>query len=137
MANKLDREARMTIKALAERGQSHRAIARLLGVHENAVRYHRRRLASGAADGRARQAHLAADFSEAITVWLERLDGDGPVNLAALHDWLASEHGYTGSLRSLQHYFRAHYPRPRIRARRRVETPPGRRPRLTGASSRG
>jgi transposase len=137
MANKLDREARMTIKALAERGQSNRAIARLLGVHENAVRYHRRRLASGAADGRARQAHLAADFSEAITVWLERLDGDGPLNLAALHDWLASELGYTGSLRSLQHYFRAHYPRPRIRARRRVETPPGRRPRLTGASSRG
>lgn len=125
MANKLDLEARMTIKALAERGQSNRAIARLLGVHENAVRYHRRRLASGATDGRARQAHLAADFDEAITVWLERLDGDGPLNLAALHDWLAAEHGFSGSLRSLQRYFRAHYPRPRIRARRRVETPPG------------
>ncbi|MFU8895425.1 MAG: helix-turn-helix domain-containing protein [Gammaproteobacteria bacterium] len=64
MANKLDLEARMTIKALAERGQSNRAIARLLGVHENAVRYHRRRLASDATDGRARQTHLAADFDE-------------------------------------------------------------------------
>lgn len=35
------------------------------------------------------------------------------------------EHGYPGSLRSLQRYFWAHYPRPRLRARRRVETPPG------------
>jgi hypothetical protein len=51
---------RMTIKVLAERGQSNRAIARLLGVHENAVRHHRRRLAAGATDGRARRTHLAA-----------------------------------------------------------------------------
>lgn len=42
-----------------------------------------------------------------------------------MHDWLVCEHGYPGSLRSLQRYYRAHFPRPRIRARRRVETPPG------------
>lgn len=62
--NKLDTEARMTIKALAERGQSNRAIARLLGVHENAVRYHRRRLVAGAVDGRSRQRHLAERCSK-------------------------------------------------------------------------
>lgn len=39
MANKLDAEARMTIKTLAERGHTNRAIARLLGVHENATRF--------------------------------------------------------------------------------------------------
>lgn len=32
MANKLDAEARMTIKSLAERGHTNRAIARLLGM---------------------------------------------------------------------------------------------------------
>ena len=29
---------------------------------------------------------------------------DEPVNLADLHDWLVREHGYTGSLRSVQRY---------------------------------
>lgn len=115
----------MTIKALAERGHTNRSIARLLGVHENAVRYHRRRQVTGAVDGRSRQKHLAEAHATAITHWLEHVDGGGPLNLAALHDWLMREHGYAGSLRSSQRYFRAHYPRPRIRARRRVETPPG------------
>lgn len=125
MANKLDTEARMTLETLAGRGHSNRAIARLLGVHENALRYHRQRLASGAGDGRARQPHLAQAVASAIAHWLDCLDGAGPLNLAALHDWLVAEHAYPGSLRSLQRYFRAHYPRPRLRARRRVETPPG------------
>lgn len=125
MANKLDQEARMTIQTLAERGQSNRAIARLLGVHENAVRYHLKRLCQGAVDGRSRQKHLAADFQEAIATWLEQLDDSGPLNLAALHDWLVTEHHYPGSLRSLQRYFKAHFPHPKVRARRRVETPPG------------
>lgn len=125
MANKLDQEARMTIQTLAERGQSNRAIARLLGVHENAVRYHLNRLHQGTADGRGQQKHLAANFQDAIATWLEQLDDTGPLNLAALHDWLVSEHRYPGSLRSLQRYFKAHFPQPKVRARRRVETPPG------------
>lgn len=124
MANKLDAEARMTIKTLVERGHKNRAIARLLGVHENAVRYHRRRLEAGAVDGRGAQKHIAEAYAPAITHWLEQVDG-GQLNLAALHDWLVTEHAYAGSVRSLQRYFKAHYPRPRIRARRRVETPPG------------
>jgi hypothetical protein len=115
----------MTIKALAERGHTNRAIARLLGVHENAVRYHRHRQAVGAVDGRCRQKLLAEDFSAAIAHWIEALDGGGRLNLAALHDWLVAEHAYPGTLRSLQRYFRARYPRPRVRARRRIETPPG------------
>jgi len=115
----------MTIQTLAERGQSNRAIARLLGVHENAVRYHLNRLRQGTTDGRSQQKHLAADFQAAIAAWLERIDDEGPLNLAALHDWLVSEHRYPGSLRSLQRYFKAHFPQPKVRARRRVETPPG------------
>ncbi len=123
---KIDQEGRMTIKHLAERQMSNRRIARVLGVSEGTVRYHLRRQRSGADDGRQRQQQLAAGWSEAITWYLESVDWpEGPVNLAALHDYLVREHGYPGSLRSVQRYFRKHYPRPRQRARRRVETPPG------------
>jgi transposase len=81
-------------------------------------------MASGAADGRSRQRPTAEAFAEAIGHWRSLRDGGG-VNLAALHDWLRREHGYGGSLRSVQRYWRRAYPAPVIRARRRVETPPG------------
>jgi hypothetical protein len=38
---------------------------------------------------------------------------------------LTAEHGYAGSLRSIERYCAAHFERPKLRARRRVETPPG------------
>lgn len=114
----------MTIQCLAGRGQSQREIARLLGVTEGAVRYHRRRQAEGAGDGRSRQPLLAEECAEAIAVYLDGEDAQG-VNLAALHEWLVGEHAYPGSLRSVQRYVRRRYPKPRERARRRVETPPG------------
>lgn len=115
----------MTIKTLKERGSSTRSIAEVLGVTEGAVRYHLRRQAAGAADGRARQVHLAACHHEAIVAWLESQGADAALNLTALHGWLVEEHGYAGSVRSVQRYFDACFPRPRRRARRRVETPPG------------
>ena len=52
---RLESEARMTIRVLSARGATQSEIARLLGVTEGAVRYHARRMASGAADGRSRQ----------------------------------------------------------------------------------
>lgn len=97
----------------------------MLGVRQNAVRYHLRRQADGATDGRARQSTLTADFNAGITVWLDRLDAGGPLNLAVLQDWLVTEHAYPGSLRSLKRYFRAHYQQPWVRAPRRVEAPAG------------
>lgn len=121
---KLDQEGRMTIKHLARRGQSGRGIAQMLGICEGSVRYHLRRQALCVVDGRSRQPHLAVGWAGAIAAFLA-FTGEGPVNLAALHDWLVAEHGYPGSLRSLQRYFRKHYPQPKKRARRRVETPPG------------
>jgi predicted ArsR family transcriptional regulator len=47
---KFDRETRMTISILARNGQSGRAIARMLGVTEHAVRYHLQRQQAGAVD---------------------------------------------------------------------------------------
>lgn len=121
----LDREARMTIEALSQRGVSNRETARLLNVTEGTVRYHRRRQVLGLTDGRARQRALAADFQEAITSYLAASDQGTPCNIAALHTWLVAEFDYPGSLRSLERYVRRHYPAPPRRARRRVETPPG------------
>jgi len=119
-------EVRMTIKTLAKLDKPTRAIARDLGMTEGNVRYHLRRINAGAVDGRSRQRHKAAGWAEAIDFWLgERCAHQAPVNLADLHDWLIAEHDYTGSLRSVQRYVAAHYPPPRRRARRRVETPPG------------
>ena len=121
---KLDRETRMTISVLARNGQGGRAIARMLGVAENTVRYHLQRQANGAIDGRSRQEHKADGCAVAIAHYLESA-GAGPVNLASLHAWLIAEHDFAGSLRGLQRYFRRHFPKPALRARRRVETPPG------------
>lgn len=114
----------MTIKVLDERGATGAEIARLLGVSEGAVRYHVRRMKAGTIDGRSAQPQRAAAFGEAIEHW-RQLTADAGLNLAALHAWLVREHGYEGSLRSVQRYWRRTYPAPRIRARRRVETPPG------------
>ena len=99
-------------------------MARLLGVSEGTVSYHLERLATGAMDGRGMKTFKAASVAGAIEHW--RQSGqDGAIDLAALHAWLVAEHGYDGSLRSVQRFWARHYQAPVIRARRRVETPPG------------
>ena len=114
----------MTIKTLASKGLAKRAIARQLSLNEGTVRYHLRRIAAQASDGRARQVRRAAVHREAIAHWMSA-QGEGALNVAALHEWLMREHGYEGSLRSVQRFASEEYPPPPIRARRRIETPPG------------
>lgn len=126
MAAKLGREARMVIQELARRQVSQSEIARKLGVQEGTVRYHLRRMAVGAIDGRTRQVPLATGWAQPIAEWMAAEVGrDGALNLAALHARLVEEYGYPGSLRSVERYVRRAYPPPPRRARRRVETPPG------------
>ena len=115
----------MTIKSLTGRHCSNRHIARLLGVTEGTVRYHRRRQASGAADGRSGQQPVTARFHGAIDAYVSASGEESPSNVAALHAWLVAEHDYPAGLRSVQRYVRRAYPAPARRARRRVETPPG------------
>jgi transposase len=124
MAGKLDKESRMAIQVLTTRGSSASSIARTLGVTEGAVRYHQRRQAAGAVDGRSGKPRKAAGWHEAISVWLGSRAG-AALNLAALHAWLVEEHGYPGSARSVQRYVARAFPPPPRRARRRFETPPG------------
>lgn len=120
---RLENEARTAMTGLLKQGHSQSAVARMLGVCEGTVRY-RRRSAAGAADGRTTQVGKAAAAAEAIAHWRNQ-QPEGRVNLAALHDWLKREHGYDGSLKSVQRYWKRTFPAPAIRARRRVETPLG------------
>ena len=86
---------------LLKQGHSQSAVARLLGVTEGTVRYHHKRRSAGVLDGRSKQTFKAADYAEAISHWRSQQE-DGRVNLVDLHRWLQREHGYGGSLRSVQ-----------------------------------
>jgi transposase len=88
------------------------------------VRYHVGRIRSGAVDGRSQRPRRASAVASAIEHWMAQHAGQA-LNLAALYDWLVCEHDYPGSLRSVQRYVADRYGRPPVRARRRVETPPG------------
>ena len=126
MPVRLRAEEVVTIRVLAEHGTNHCQIARTLGVSEGTVRYHLRRAASGAEDGRRHQPYRAARLAEVIRVFMEgRVGEDRPPNVRELHEHLSGEYGYEGSYNSVLRYVRAHYPRPRLRTYRRVETPPG------------
>ena len=48
---RLENEARAAMTVLLKQGHSQSAVARMLGVSEGTVRYHRRRSAAGAVDG--------------------------------------------------------------------------------------
>ena len=122
---KLSAEDVVTVSSLAGRERSNVEIARLLGVTEGAVRYQRRRLAQEAVDGRSRQAFLAASYRPAIDHYLASVPEQTPSNVTELFDFLVAEHDYPGSLRSVQRYVKSAFPAPPVRARRRVETPPG------------
>ena len=132
---KLDKRCRMTIAMLKEKGVPNTEIAQMLEVTEGAVRYHMERAAEGAVDGRSLQSQKAATMAEVIDCWMAG-SGAKP-NLAALHDQLVRDHDYDGSLRSVQRYVGKHFPKPLVRARRRVETPPGAQSQADWAEFRG
>ena len=93
------------MSVLLEQGHSQSAVARLLGVSEGTVRYHRKRMTSGAVAGRSKQVSKASAFAGAIAGWRSQ-QPKGRINLALLHEWLRREHGYTGSLKSVQRYWK-------------------------------
>lgn len=125
----------MTIGVLHERGVANRAIARTLGITEGTVRYRIRQLREKRPDGR-RKTFRVESLGEVVAHWMAGRRASG-VNLAELYELLATEHGYAGSLRSVQRYVERKYPRPRLRSRRRVETPPGAQAQVDWAEFRG
>ena len=126
MPQRLSKEEIVTIRVLAEKGQNHCEIARTVGVTESTVRYHLRRAADGAEDGRKNKSERAARVAEVISAWhTERGGSARPVNVQELYEHLVSEHEYSGSYQSVRRYVRRHYPKPKMRTYRRVETVPG------------
>ena len=121
---RVDLEIRMTIKTLAAKGTSCAEIGRLLKLPESNIRYHLARLRENVHDGRSLRPRRAEAVSQAVAHWMASHQ-DRATNLAALHDWLVTEHRYAGSLRSVQRFVADRYGPPVKRARRRVETPPG------------
>lgn len=125
---RLCREEVVTIRVLAEKGQNHCEIARTVGVTEGAVRYHLRRAAEGAEDGRKDRPFKAEAVAPVIEAWHEERRERRrrrPVNVRELYEHLVREHAYAGSYDSVLRFVRSKYPKPRIRTYRRVETPPG------------
>lgn len=126
MPCRLREEEVVTIGVLAEKGESKAEIARTLGITEGTVRYHLRRAAEKAEDGRANKAFKADAAAAIIEEWVRQLGGTSAgINVQDLYEVLCTEYGYEGSYRSVLRYVRAHFERPRVRAYRRVETPPG------------
>jgi transposase len=127
---KLTESEIVTIEALSQRGQSASQTARLLGVTEGTVRYHRRRLEEGAADGRRKPLLIERlGLEEVVTSWWQqacaRLVGERPPSVELLWEHLRREHGYGGSYKSVRKYARRRFGEVKLRPYRRVETPPG------------
>ncbi len=132
MPVKLSPEERVALSILKQKGQSNAQVARTLGVTEGAIRYRLRRDAAAAEDRRQNKPHRADPLAHVIDQAIQdnqtrRGDGDTPrpINVRALYDYLVADHHYQGSYRSVLRFVRAHYPAPKLRPYRRVETPPG------------
>lgn len=127
---KLTEEEIVTIRVLQSKGETNSTIAQRLDVTEGAVRYHLRRAADPAPDGRAKPFLIEQRGLEAVVErWWEdeeaRCGAERPPSVLALHDYLVAEQEYSGSYKSVRKYVRARFAAPRQRPFRRIETPPG------------
>lgn len=128
---KLNTEEIVTLQVLKDKGESNRAIARRLGIGESVVRYHLHRKAVGAEDGRKQQASLIEKLGliNVVDRWwtsqIETLPEGRSPNIHRLWCLLTEEYEYTGSYKSVQKYVRRLFPAAKLRAFRRIETPPG------------
>lgn len=127
---KLGKDEIVALQVLREKGESNRETARRLGVSEGAVRYHLRRQAEQAADGRKKSGlivrlELGAVVEHWWTAQVEALPEGRSPNIRLLWQMMAEEHGYSGSYKSVRKYVRETFPAPKLRPFRRVETPPG------------
>jgi transposase len=127
---KLQENHVMAIDEMERRGTSKRSLAQVFGVDESTVRYRLKRLRSKAEDGRKKQPEACREFDEEITAWIRMQEeaveqGNRPEAVMALYDRLVSEHGYTGSYKSVLRYVRRRSRRPKKRPIRRIEVQPG------------
>ena len=122
----------MVAKGMKKRGTSVRQLARQLGVTEGAVRYRLSKLDEGPGiDGRARQSTALDAYAAVVQTIQEdledgRLTGKGrPCQARTIYEVLVRDHEYSGSYQAVVRHLTRKHGRPKLRAFRRVETPPG------------
>lgn len=122
----------MVANGMRERGTSVRQVASQLGVTEGGLRYRLKKLEEEPSeDGRAKQPTALDDYLETVQAIQERLD-DGrltaegrPCQVQTIYEILVRDHGYRGSYQAVVRHLRRKHGKPKLRAFRRVETPPG------------
>ena len=122
----------MVANGMQEHGTSVRQLAGQLGVTEGALRYRLKRLEEGpGVDGRARQPTALDSYAAVVQTIQEELDdgrltGKGrPCQALMIYEILVRDYEYTGSYQAVVRHLRRKHGKPKIRAFRRVETPPG------------
>jgi transposase len=126
---KLTKEEVVTIEVLRLKGETNQAIAARLGITEGTVRYHLRRQAQQASDGRAKISLVESlQLVEVVDHWhadqLESLPQGRSPNLKTLWTLLVDEYAYPGSYKSVRSFVRHRFPAAPKRPFRRIETPP-------------
>jgi len=126
---KLTKEEVVTIEVLRLKGETNQAIAARLGITEGTVRYHLRRQAQQASDGRAKISLVESlQLVEVVDHWhadqLESLPQGRSPNLKTLWTLLVDEYAYPGSYKSVRSFVRHRFPAAPMRPFRRIETPP-------------
>jgi transposase len=122
------KEEIVTMDILRRQGETNQAIAVRLGITEGAVRYHLKRLAQEAKDGRAKLSLIEQlQLVEVVEHWwkdqIEELAKDRAPNIKELWTFLSDNYRYTGAYKSVQKYVQKRFPKPPQRPFRRVETP--------------
>jgi len=120
----------VTLQVLKKKGESNRAIAGRLDVTEGAIRYHLRREAENASDGRKKKCLIERLGLEQVvehfwTTQLDLLPKDRSPNIRLLWQLLVEEHLYSGSYKSVRKYVRSTFQEAKLRPFRRIETPAG------------
>jgi transposase len=125
---KLAREEIVTLQVLRLQGETNQAIADRLGITEGAVRYHLRRAAEQASDGRGKLSlieHL--QLVDVVDHWwkdqLTVLPSNRPPSVQQLWSFLVDEYDDRGSYKSVRKFARSRFPAPVQRPFRRIETP--------------
>lgn len=119
----------MTLKVLRRKGETNQAIAARLGITEITVRYHLRRQAQAAKDGRSKLPLIEQlQLVEVVDHWwndqLDLLTHGRPPGIHRLWTYLVDQYSYSGSYKSVLKYARSRFPAPEKRPFRRIETPP-------------